>query len=128
MTLTEDIAKHLASKGLGTVGTNLFEGELPPLPDDAMSVREYGGSPPVHTKSGPPILRSPRFSVTCRSKSARAARMRAEDAFRHLSGFAGVMGNPGMAYVSIRALREPAPIGRDEGSRERVVCDYEALR
>ena len=125
MTLNEDITAFLASKGLGTKAVNLFEGEFPPTPDDAMYVREYGGGPPLHTKDGPPAFRYPRFSVVTRSKSARAARMRLEDAVRHLSGFSGVLSGTG---YRIRALREPAPMGRDGEGRERVSADFEATR
>lgn len=122
--LAEDIAQFLASKGLGVLGTNIGI-EYPPLPDDFLTVREYGGSPPGYSKSGPNVRR-PRFQVSCRSKSTQAALMRAEDAYRHLSGFSGVLN--GTAYSSIRALQDPFPIGRDENGRERVVCNFEVTR
>ncbi len=124
MSVSEDIAVFLASKGLGVLGTNIGI-ESPSLPDDFLVVREYAGSPPGYSKSGP-NLRRPRFQVTCRSKSTRAALLRAESAYGHLSGFSGVLS--GTAYASIRALQDPFPIGRDESGRERVVCNYEATK
>jgi hypothetical protein len=126
MTLTEDMTVYLAQKGLGTKGTNLFEGEFPATgADDAMYVREYGGPPPGHSKSGT-HERRPRFSLVARSKSARAARMRVEDGVRHLSAISGLVN--GTVYAGVRALREPAPIGRDDSGRERVICDFEAIK
>lgn len=125
MSVSEDAAVFLAGKGLGTLGTNIGP-SMPPAPDDFMSVREYPGAAPIHAKTGPPAFRRPRFQVMARSKDVRAATMRAEDAFRHLSGFSGLMN--GTAYASIRALGDPAPIGRDDAGRERVVVNFEALR
>lgn len=123
MTVAQDITVFLASKGFGVVGTNLFETELPAgLPDDAASVREYPGGPPLHAKIGGPAFRYPRFSLTCRSKSARAAQSRCEDGVRHLAGLSGIIN--GTSYSSIRAVREPAPVGRDASGRERVQCDF----
>ena len=125
MTLSEDIAKYLVSKGLGALGTNIGP-EMPPLPDDFLSVREYAGGPPLHVKGiQAPVIRTPRFQVVCRSKNTRAAMMRAEDAFRHLSGLSSVLS--GTAY-RVRALQDPFPIGRDEGGRERVVANYEVMK
>lgn len=124
MTISEDAAVFLAGKGLGTLGTNIAP-EFRDAPDDLLVVREYPGGPPTHAKTGPPAFRRPRFQVTCRSKDVRAATMRAEDAFRHLSGFSGVIN--GTAYASIRALGDPAPIGRDDAGRERVVVNFEVI-
>ena len=128
-TVAQDITVFLAQKGFGVVGTNLFETELPAgLPDDAASVREYPGGPPLHTKTSGagPAFRYPRFSLTCRSKSARAAQSRCEDGVGHLAGLSGIIN--GTSYSSIRAAREPAPVGRDASGRERVQCDFEAIR
>lgn len=126
MTLDEDITTFLASKGFGTKAVNLFEGEFPPTPDDAAYVREYGGGPPLHVKGeSRAAFRYPRFSLVCRSKSRRAARMRSETGVGHLDGFSGLIN--GTEY-RIRALREPAPMGRDEGNRERVSVDFEVTR
>ena len=125
MTVSEDMARHLASKGLGTLGTNIGP-EMPALPDDFLAVREYAGRPPEHSKSGGPHVRRPRFQVTARSKSARAAMLRAEDAFGHLSGLRGIVN--GTAYSKVVALGDPFPIGRDDGGRERVVCNFEATK
>ncbi len=125
--LAEDIAKYLASKGVGVIGTNLFS-ELPSLPDDAAAVREYPGGRPVHVKGqAAPVMRNPRGQMVTRSKDARAARMRAEDCFRHLSGFSGEIGSPPYR-IYIRALQDPFPIGRDESGRERVVFNFEAMK
>lgn len=109
----------LVSKGLGTLGTNIGT-EYPPTPDDFLTVRQYGGEPPERTKDGASI-RYPRFQVSARSKSARAAAMRAESAYQFLHGFSGLMNNTG---YRVRALDEPAPLGRDEDGRERVICNY----
>ena len=124
MTLSEDIASHLAGKGLGVLGTNIVP-EYRDAPDDLLIVREYAGGSPTHTKDGPPAFRYPRAQVSCRSQDPRAAMLRAEDAFGHLSGFSGVIN--GTAY-HFRALQDPFPIGRDEGGRERVVFNVEAVR
>lgn len=124
MSVSEDVATYLASKGLGVLGTNIGI-EMPPLPDDFLTVREYPGSEPGYSKSGPNVRR-PRFQISCRSKSTRAALLRAESAYGHLTGFSGVLS--GTSYSKIRALQEPFPIGRDEGGRERVVCNYEVTK
>lgn len=120
----EDLATYLAAKGLGVLGTNIGI-EYPATPDDFLTVRLYPGQPPEYSKSGGSVVRRPRFQVSCRSKSARAAMLRCEDVYKHLSGFQGILS--GSAYI-IRALDEPAPIGRDEDHRERVITNFECIK
>lgn len=123
--VSEDMAKHLAGKGLGTLGTNIGP-EMPNLPDDFLAVREYAGRPPEHSKGAGPHVRRPRFQVTARSKNQKAAMLRAEAAYSALSGLSGVVN--GTAYAKVVALQDPFPVGRDDAGRERVVCNYEATR
>lgn len=125
MSISEDIAKFLASKGLGTLGTNIGP-RMPPLPDSFMSVRPYPGRSPMYAKTGPPAFRYPRFQVACRSKDPRAAILRLGAATGHLSGFSGLMN--GTAYASIREVGEPGLLGEDDSGRETAVHNFEAIR
>lgn len=122
--LAEDIAQYLASKGLGVLGTNIGV-SFPPSPDDFMTIRVYGGEPPEYAKGTGALARRPRVQVAARSRDTRAALLRAEAAFGHLSGFSGMLN--GTAYSSIRALGEPMLIGADENGRERAVVNFECL-
>ena len=42
----DDIAEYLEDQTLGTVGTNIFAGKMPPTPDLAISLFNYAGQPP----------------------------------------------------------------------------------
>jgi Bacteriophage minor capsid protein len=131
--LSEDIATHLASEGLGTLGTDISNEERP-TPDDLLVVREYEGAPAEYSKAewdgtntvNSPMLESPRFQVLCRSKNTHTAMQRCTTAKGKLNGFRGTLG--GTIYRSIRMVGTgPFAIGRDDNGRERVVCNFEAL-
>jgi len=46
MSLIDDVAAYLATKSVGTVGTDLFKGFLPDTPANCVAIFEYAGFPP----------------------------------------------------------------------------------
>jgi hypothetical protein len=131
--LSEDVATYLAAEGLGTLGTTISS-EIRPSPDDLMVVRQYEGAPATFTKDqggsatrvNPPKLEYPRLQVLCRSKDTQAAMQRASSVRAKLNGFRGLLS--GTLYRIREVGTGPFAIGRDESSRERVVCNFEVIR
>lgn len=132
MILTE-ISTLLETYGVGTPGVDLFEGFLPPpssspaIPEDAVALYEYAGEPPLHVKDRKaPVHELPRVQVVTRSKSYAAARTKAEEVYRLLSGYSGEIGGTG--YGRITALQAPFFLSRDDGNRTLIVCNYRVLK
>lgn len=124
--VAEEVATFLQEQGYGTLGTNIFL-TFPNLPDDAISVSEYPGEPPVHVRGRKePSMERPRVQVLVRSKSYRTARARAERIFRLLNGYSGPVS--GVGYALISAVQSPFFLSQDEGGRYRIVANYSVLK
>lgn len=83
--LLPDIGDYLSSGGVGTLGTDLFLGQLPPMPDAAVCVYETGGVAPIYSMgnvAGRAVVERPRVQVVVRGaqyeyESARAIAQKA---------------------------------------------------
>lgn len=112
----------------GRAGVDLFWGQIPNTPDNAVVVFEYLGSPPDRTKGGMEYGYHP-LQVTVRNISYDAAIAKAWQIF-------GILGDRGPetlgsgVYDWIRARQMPFadPSGKDAGDRFRVLCNYVAKR
>jgi hypothetical protein len=111
--LTE-IATYLETAGCGTVGVDLFLGDLPDAPVAAASLVEYGGLPPQRT-FGTVAWEQPRVQVLVRDAAYFAARERAERIYRALVAVANTTLS-GTRYFSVTAT-PPSILERDEHDR-----------
>ena len=67
--LLHDLSDYLSSGGVGTLGTDLFVGQLPPAPDLATCVYETGGIAPIYSMgnvAGQAVVERPRVQVVVR--------------------------------------------------------------
>ncbi len=117
----DDIAVHLQTQGLGTIGSSLFKGYLPDEPDVCVAIVEISGDQPIDTMGatlGTINVDRPALQILCRAAQDdyEAARVKAESAYRALHNLVDTTVN-GIRYLNITANRPPAPIDRDENSR-----------
>lgn len=133
--LGDDIADYLSSGGLGTVGSAIFIGGLDQDPDNALSVVETGGAPPLRTMGASPTSKStpnakaerPRFQVLVRNTRYDVGRALIGDAFILLDGLADRLIN-GVRYHHIAAVQSPASLGRDRNERFLFACNFDVVK
>jgi hypothetical protein len=108
---------------------NCFTGPLPPEPDLAIGIRQYGGSGDFQH-----AYDTPRIQIMVRGSNGEAALAKATEIHAALHGLRYTVLDPGgdaEAYmVFCRALDLPSDIGADENNangngRQRYVTNYE---
>jgi hypothetical protein len=121
--LLDEIGAYLVAQGIGTLGTDLFLGEIPPkAPDAAVGLIETGGRAPEHTFGsavGAPAWESPSLQVLARAKTYVAARNKAHDIYKKLDGLSNTTLS-GVFYLSVFAIQSPFALGRDDADRELI--------
>lgn len=130
--MLQDIAAYLQTKGLGTLGTDLFYSSEPASPDTCTTLYEYSGEPPdLLTGAEFPGLqvrsRAPDWS-TARStlKSIQDALQAIGNEFSDVSP-EGITIN-GTYYAAIIAKGGAIPLGEDESGRVLVVQNYTVMK
>lgn len=126
--LLDDIASYLQTGGYGTVGTNLFKGEVPAgAPDTCVCVWEYPGLGDILTSAGV-AAEQPRVQVGVRySTGYEDARKRAESIRQYLD-LADTTINS-CRYLWIHPLRPPVHLPpKDAHDLPWVVVNFEVLK
>lgn len=127
-----DILKILADASVGTVGTNLFPGQLPDTPVNAVVVRFYGGSDPVRVfgrLTDAVVFRRQRFQVRVRNENQETAWDKAEAARVALESFDGAVtptGGGTRTYHNIVAVGDLGELAESANLAYSVVGSYEA--
>ncbi len=147
--LTE-IGAYLATKSVGTVGTDIFLGQMPDQPDNCIALFEYAGSPPDLHWNG----EYPGLQVRVRNKSYAAARTKIGEIMNELHGLyeqtlsdgSGGDGKPGddegvkgegeeeptpatgTRYLLIKARGSPEILKRDASNRVELVLNFEIIK
>lgn len=116
--LIDELATYLQSKGLGTIGTDIFEGRLMDTPDAQIALIDYAGRPSelTHDIAGIAYER-PRVQVLARSSpdDYAGARTKANGAYKVLE-FANQTLS-GVRYLQVTALHPPFLLDRDHQER-----------
>jgi len=120
--LTE-IGAYLATKNVGTVGTDIFLGLMPDQPDNCVSLFEYAGSPPDLHWAG----EYPGLQVRVRNKSYAAARAKIGEIAKELHGLHEQMLS-GTRYLLIKARGSPEILKRDASNRVELVLNFEVMK
>ena len=119
MTFIFDLARHLEARGIGTLGTDLFVGQLPPEPVQAVLLVATGGSEPDRPRG----VERPSIQVTVRSPSHAAAHEKVHAVYRLLDGMPqALLGTSAVTWC--RAMQHPACLGTDEQQAWRFVCNF----
>lgn len=123
------LARYLDSLGIVTYDEaggdgNCFTGPLPPEPDLAISIRQYGGSGDFQH-----AYDTPRIQVRVRAAIGDQALAKAEEIYEALHSLRYQTldkgGDAEAQMVYCRALDLPSDMGMDENSRQEYVTNYE---
>ncbi|MBE0430067.1 MAG: hypothetical protein IBX61_09400 [Thermoleophilia bacterium] len=123
------VARLLNSLGIVTydeagASGDCFTGPLPPEPDLAVSIRQYGGSGDIKFAQD-----MPRIQVRVRAATSGEALAKATEIYNALHALSYTVLNPGgdaEAYlIECRALDLPGDIGADENGRPEFSTNYE---
>lgn len=148
--LTE-IGAYLATKSVGTVGTDIFLGLMPDQPDNCIALFEYAGSPPDLHWNG----EYPGLQVRVRNTSYAAARAKIGEVMAALHGLheqtlgdgsegdgepegdgdeggGEEVGEPtpatGTRYLLIKARGSPEVLKRDNNNRVELFVNFEIIK
>ncbi|TCS80377.1 minor capsid protein [Tepidibacillus fermentans] len=122
--LLDDIALYLQQKGIGTIGTDIFKGQLPATPDNAIALFEYAGEPQDLTDAN---LEYPGLQVLVRNKSYSAGRQKIEQVRNTLHGLTETVIN-NVRYLLIQAKQSPEALPRDESDRAIFVVNFRIIK
>jgi len=117
------ISAYLATKNVGTVGTDIFLGLLPDQPDNCTALFEYAGSPPDLHWNG----EYPGLQVRVRNKSYAAARTKIGEIMKLLHGLHETQLS-GTRYLLIKARGSPEVLKRDASNRIEWFVNFEVMK
>ena len=118
-----EIGVYLAQKSIGTVGTDIFLGQMPDQPDSCIVLFEYAGSPPDLHWNG----EYPGLQVRVRNKSYAAGRAKIKEVVTELHGVHELTLN-GTRYLLIKARGSPEVLKRDNNNRVELFVNFEIIK
>lgn len=110
--MVSEVGTYLASQGQGTVGTDLFEGLLPPTPVTCTVLYERPGRPPVRASAKTIVAERPTLQIVVRSAVYETGYDRIKAARTLLNNFSGLMS--GVRYLEIIQNQGIHTLGTDE--------------
>jgi hypothetical protein len=115
--VVEEIAAHINSLGLATLGTDLFMHVSPDEPDELTVVTEYAGDEPDFVQDALVAdTENSRIQVAVRSTQPEVGRLLAEQIYQAMMGIRNDMLS-GTRILWCRPSDTPAMIGRDDSGR-----------
>lgn len=121
--MLNEIGAYLATKSIGTVGTDIFLGLMPDQPDNCIALFEYAGSPPDLHWAG----EYPGLQVRVRNKSYAAGRAKIGEIVKELHGL-HEQTLSGTRYLLIRARGSPEVLKRDGNNRVELFINFEIIK
>lgn len=123
--ILDELGAYLQTQGVGTLGTDLFTGTLPDVPDNAVALYEYGGVSPVSTLGATNMkFERPRIQVLARATTYSAARSKIEMIFKLLHGLANTSLSS-VRYLLVEAVQSPFFMERDANNRVKLICNFQ---
>lgn len=119
MSVLAELGSFLQTRGVGTVGSDLFLGTLPDVPDACGALREYPGPPPeLGFGALGLVFETPAVQVVFRGapNSYPAPRAKAEAAYRALAELQ-VTNVSGADYLIVTPQQAPFLLERDDKLR-----------
>lgn len=123
MSVMDDIASYLQTGGAGTVGTDIFKGNMPDSPDECLAVYAYAGDVPDKSID----IERPSVQIKTRALTAGDALDLAEQALAVLHKATSQTIN-GVLYYYISANQSPAHLGRDEKGRYMYAVNFNIVK
>jgi len=121
--LATDVAEYLEDQSIGTVGTDIFVGQMPDTANNVIAVYEYAGTPPECVGR----VESPRLVVRVRNATYANARNKARDILYLLHTKANIT-IESHSYLYIRAVGSINYLGRDAEDRVLFSIDFIASK
>lgn len=124
MTFIEQVATYLQTGSIGTLGTNLFIGNLPDSVDSCVAVFDTGGmQPDIYLPT-----KEPTFQILVRSTTYDLGKAKIDAIRALLHRNFNVTLVAGQTYVySILALSEGGHIGQNERGLDEFSMNFKAL-
>jgi hypothetical protein len=117
--LADDIAAYMATRSLGTVGTDIFVGEMPDSPNNCVALYQYQGEPPELVGG----LENPRLTVRVRNTTYSDGQNKARDVLKALHTLnEQTLG--GRRYLYIKAAGSISQLGRDRENRALFTVEF----
>lgn len=121
-----ELCEYLEDEAVGTVGTDIFAGELPAGVANGMVLMQYPGGPPELTcGSAGWTLEMPRLQLRVRNTSEATAMSKAKSAAEALSKVKNQT-IEGTYYRAVTVLQSPGLLYRDENQRPNYGFNLEA--
>lgn len=121
--LLEDISAYLEQQGLGTVGVDIYRGDMPDAPDECIALYEQPGQAPEQNWDA----ERPGLTVRVRSVDRGDAASRAYAVWKALNGLTNAALN-GTEYHRIDASSSIAQAGRDGKRRHYYICNFSVIK
>lgn len=121
---SHDIASHLASNGIGTLGADVFANVEPSSPDSVTTVYDTGGQQPVLYDED---LRSPTIQIRTRDHDYDAAYDRQQSIFALLNAITDTTIDE-HRYIGVWLTSDVLAPGRDENNRHILTSNYRIER
>lgn len=120
--LIDEIAQYLAANGIGTLGTNIFEGDMPTTPDACICIYETTGLAAEHDIP----LHSPSFQVMIRNTELDLGQAVAFSIRNLLHNQYNLQFATNGTYVySCNLIAEGGHIGRDDNGRDLFSLNFQ---
>lgn len=119
--MLDDIAAYLQTKGLGTVGTDIFKGKRPSSPDACLALYQYAGEVP-ELISGT-TYEYPGLQVWSRATNQVDALTKLDAVIDELHGLSEYS-TTYARYLLVQARQSPATMGEDENGRIEYVVNF----
>lgn len=126
MPLLTDIGTFLAANGCGTVGTTLWEAQMPADVDAGICLSEYGSEEPEYTLHVSGVhIEHPRFQVYCRHTDFVTGRALIETAYRALATIVNQT-LTATTYLRVEPLQSPFQVNppQDAQGRWEFLCNF----
>jgi len=121
--LVNDIASLLATKSVGTVGTDMFIGHMPDTPSNCIALMQNSGSAPELAGSIVGQIERPRLVIRVRNSTYLNGQNKARDVLKALHTEGEITLN-GHRYLYIRAVGSVNQLGRDHELRSLFSLDF----
>jgi len=121
--VTEDVAIYLESQGLGTRGTTIFRGYLPPQPVECLGIFATGGAAAELIGN----VDHPSIQILVRASTYDAAEGKAYDVFNAFHALTETVIN-GSRYLLVEALQDPISLGQDENGYYLFSLNFRMMR
>ena len=128
MPLLVDVGTYGAANGGGTVGTTIWEGQMPATVDAGVCLNEYAGAEPDYVLSTAGVyVERPHFQVYCRHTNYATGRALIETWYQLLAAVVNQT-LTGVKYLRIEPVQQPFSVNppQDAQGRWGWFCNFRA--